>query len=99
MMRPTFYASSPPAVNGQINVDYSQVTATAPLNAATAIGGLWDTGVWDTAVWGAGLELSRQWQGAAGIGYCGAPNIATNTNSIDLQWLATDVVMEPGAIL
>ena len=99
MMRPTFYASSPPAANGQINTDFSQVTATAPLTSTSAVGGLWDSGVWDTAVWGAGLELHRQWQGAAGIGYCGAPNIATNTNSIDLQWLATDVVMEPGAIL
>ena len=101
MMRPTFYASSPPAVNGQINVDFSQVPATAPLNAAYPIGSVWDdpAALWDTAIWGAGLELSRQWQGAAGVGYCGAPNIATNTNSIDLQWLATDVVMEAGGIL
>ena len=99
MMRPTFYASSPPDAYGQINVDFDQSPATAVLAVANAIGGLWDAGVWDTAIWGAGLELSRQWQGAAGAGYCGAPNIATNTNSIELQWLATDVVMEPGAIL
>ena len=99
MMRPTFYASSPPSAYGQINVDFDQSPATAVLAVANAIGGLWDTGVWDTAVWGAGLELSRQWQGAAGVGYSGAPNIATNTNAIELQWLATDVVMEPGAIL
>ena len=99
MMRPTFYASSPPAVLGQINVDYDKSPATATLAAASAIGALWDTGVWDTGVWGSGLELSRLWQGASGVGYCGAPNVATNTNSIELQWLATDVVMEPGAIL
>ena len=99
MMRPTFYASSPPSVSGQINVDYDQSPATATLSAASAIGALWDTGVWDTALWGAGLELSRQWQGAAGVGYCGAPNVATNTNSIELQWIATDIVLEAGAIL
>ena len=99
MMRPTFYASSPPEALGQINVDYDQSPTTTPLAAASAIGGLWDTGVWDTAVWGAGLELSRQWQGASGVGYNGAPNVATNTNSIELQWLATDVVLEAGAIL
>ncbi|MDO8707030.1 MAG: hypothetical protein Q7J84_19045, partial [Sulfuricaulis sp.] len=95
MMRPTFYASSPPAVLGQINVDYDQSPATATLAAASAIGSFWDVGLWDGAVWGAGLELSRQWQGAAGVGYCGAPNINTNTNSIELQWLSTDVVFEP----
>lgn len=99
MIRPTFYASSPPAVNGQINVDFDQSPSTATLAAATAIGGVWDTGLWDTAIWGAGLELSRQWQGTSGVGYCGAANINTNTNSIDLQWIATDIVFEKGAIL
>lgn len=99
MMRPTFYASSPPAVSGQINVDFDDSISTATLAAASAIGALWDTGVWDTAVWGAGLELSRLWQGAAGVGYCGAPNLKTNTNSIDLQWLSTDIVFEQGAII
>lgn len=99
MMRPTFYASSPPSANGQINVDFDQSPSTATLATANAIGGLWDVGTWDSAVWGAGLELSRQWQGAAGVGYCGAPNITTSTNSIDLQWIATDVVYERGGIL
>ena len=99
LMRPTFYASSPPAVLGQINVDFDQGAATASLAAASAIGALWGVGLWGVGVWGAGLELSRVWQGAAGVGYCGAPNINTNTNAIDLQWLATDVVFEPGAIL
>lgn len=99
MMRPTFYATSPPAVNGQINVDFDQSPSTAVLASASAIGGLWDQATWDNGMWGAGLQLYRQWQGANGVGYSGAPNIATNTNSIQLQWLATDVVMEPGAIL
>lgn len=103
MMRPTFYASSPPAVLGQINVDYDQSPATATLAAATAVGTLWDATAagdkWDAAIWGSGLELSRLWQGASGVGYNGAPNITTNTNSIDLQWLATDIVLEAGGIL
>ena len=103
MMRPTFYASSPPSVSGQINVDYDKSPSTATLSAASAIGALWDstslTQRWDSGLWGSGLEISRQWQGANGVGYCGAPNIATNTNSIELQWLATDIVLEAGAIL
>lgn len=99
MMRPTFYASSPPSVSGQINVDFDNAPASATLASASAVGALWDTGVWDTALWGAGLELSRLWQGASGVGYCGAPNIKTSTNAIDLQWLATDVVFETGGII
>ena len=98
MMRPTFYATSAPSVLGQINVDFDQSPATATL-ATAAIGGLWDLGLWDSALWGGGLGIIHQWQGASGVGYCGAPAIASNTNSIELQWLATDVVMEAGAIL
>jgi hypothetical protein len=99
MMRPTFYASSPPAVSGQINVDFDQSPSTATLSAASSVGGIWDSGLWDTALWGSDLELSRLWQGAFGVGYCGAPNVTTNTNSIDLQWLATDIVYETGGII
>ena len=99
MIRPTFYASSPPSVNGQINVDFDDSPSTATLSTASAIGGLWDAGLWDTALWGASLELSRLWQGASGVGYCGAPNITTSTNAIDLQWLSTDCVYEIGGII
>lgn len=99
MMRPTFYASSPPSVLGQINVDFDQSAASSVLNTAAAIGGVWDIDRWDAAVWGSGRDLYRQWQGAFGVGYCGAPNVATKTIGIDLQWLSTDIVLEPGAIL
>ncbi len=99
MMRPTFYASSPPMVNGQINVDFDQSPSTAVLATSSAVGGIWDQATWDQGVWGSGLELQRQWQGAAGVGYCGAPNVSSNTNSIQLNWLATDIVFEQGAIL
>lgn len=99
MMRPTFYASSPPSINGQINVDFDQSPALPVLTSSSAIGGVWDVALWDTDVWGSGLDLYRQWQGASGVGYCGAPNVATSTNAINLNWLATDVVFETGAIL
>ena len=99
MIRPTFYASSPPNAFAQLNVDFDKSPATASISAANPIGSLWDTGTWDSAVWGADLELSRLWQGAQGIGYCAAPNIKTLTNGIELEWLSTDIVMEPGGIL
>lgn len=99
MVRPTFFASSPPSVNGQVNVDFDKNPATAMLSVASNVGGTWDSATWDSGIWGADLELSRLWQGATGVGYCGAPNINTNTLGIQLQWIATDIVFEKGAIL
>lgn len=99
MMRPTFFASSTPSVFGQINVDFNLDPATGALSVSQNTAGVWDTATWDNGTWGADLEITRQWQGARGVGYCGAPNINTNTLGVNLQWVATDVVYEQGAIL
>ena len=99
MLRPTFLSSAPPSVNGQINVDFDTSAATSSLAVASNSGARWDAAVWDTGTWGSDLALSRVWQGAQGVGYCGAPNINTNTLGIQLQWIATDIVFEKGAIL
>jgi hypothetical protein len=99
MIRPTLYASSTPSINGQVNVDFNTDPSTVTLSVGVSSAGQWDAGKWDTAVWGSGLTLSRVWQGTSGIGYCGAPNIVTNTSGIELQWVSTDLVMEPGGII
>lgn len=99
MMRPTLYASSSPSIYGQINVDFDLTPATSSLSIGTNPAGSWDSGSWDSGMWGSDSTLSRTWQGTTGIGYSGAPNIVTNTNGIQLQWVSTDIVMEPGGIL
>ncbi len=99
MIRPTFFASSTPSVNGQINVDFDTSAATSMLATSANTGALWGVSLWGVGLWGTSLSLSRIWQGAQGVGYCGAPNISTNTIGIQLQWIATDIVFEKGAIL
>lgn len=101
MIRPTFYSSSPltSGVSAQVNVGFNTDPSTAPISTATDSAAVWDVGTWDTSLWGSGMVLSRIWQGAQGIDYCGAPNIASLTSGISLQWVSTDIVMEPGGII
>lgn len=99
MMRPTMLTNGSPSVQGSINVDFDASEPTSNLSTAPVTGATWDSGTWDTALWAESLSLSRIWQGTAGIGYCGAPRLKTETTGLQLQWVATDLVFEPGAIL
>lgn len=99
MMRPILLIDSTQQVNGGINVDFDQSAPVSSVGTASFTGALWDTGVWDTDVWTDTLSVSKQWQGASGVGYCGAPHLQANIDGATLQWLSTDVVMEVGGIV
>lgn len=99
MMRPTLYANGNPSIQGTINVDFNLAAPTSNLTTATINAALWDTGEWDESLWGEDLTLTNLWQGTVGVGYCGAPRLAANTNGINLQWVSTEVVLEPGGIV
>lgn len=98
MMRPTFYINSSQTINANINIDFDQSAPSSSVGTTTFSGSTWDSGVWDTALWTDTLSLSNQWQGTTGVGWWGAPHIQSNLTAT-LQWLATDVVLEPGGIL
>ena len=99
MMRPTMYANGAPSVQANINVDFDQSAPSANLNTVPIQGALWDSGVWDTGEWGADLSLITAWQGATGVGYCGALRLASSTTGFQLQLVSTDIVVETGEIL
>jgi hypothetical protein len=99
MMRPVLMINSTQQINGGINVDFDQTAPASSIGTASFSGAVWDTTDWDDGLWTDTLSVSEQWQGAVGVGYCGAPHLQSNLNGASLQWLATDIVMEPGAIL
>lgn len=99
MMRPTLYVSGTPEIYGNINTDFDATDPTAPLSASPSAYGVWDVGLWDTAIWGTDLVLDKEWQGASGLGYCGAPILKVAANGIAVQWVATDVLWTPGGVL
>ena len=101
MIRPTFQTNASPMVFGGVNVDYDTADNSASLQAISPGGAaVWDTAVWDAAFWAPDVSPALAWQGAQGIGYCGAPRIkATVSAGQRLQWASTDVVFRKGGIL
>lgn len=99
LMRPTLLTNGSPSIQGTMNVDFSTADPTSALATVAVVGGTWGSAVWNTGLWGADLSLSAVWQGTTGVGYCGAPRLASQTNGLQLQWIVTEVVMEPGAVI
>ena len=99
MMRPTLMTNGSPSIQGAINVDFDLSPPSSNLSTLTITGATWDSAVWDTGLWQNTLITSRNWQGATGIGYAGGVRLDSSTNGIQLQWVATDVVMESGGII
>ena len=61
--------------------------------------GIWNTSTWNNSVWGAGLTVSKVWQGVTGIGYAGSVNMSVASQGVDFHWASTDYVMETGGVL
>ena len=99
MMRPTMYLNGTPSLQGSINVDFETAAPTSNLSVPALVGGVWDTAIWDSALWGDVQPVSRLWQGAFGVGYCGAPRFASTSTGVQILYLSTDVVFEPGGII
>ena len=99
MMRPILRTNGSPSIQGAINTDFNLAAPASNLATVTITGARWDSAVWDTDVWQDTLAVSKNWQGATGIGYSGGVRLDSSTNGLQLEWVATDVVMEPGAIL
>ena len=99
MMRPMLRINSTQTVNAGMNVDFDQSAPVSSIGTASFSGALWDTALWDSGLWSSTLSVSAVWQGATGVGYCGAPHLQANLDGASLEWLSTDVVLEPGAIV
>jgi hypothetical protein len=99
MARPILRSDGSPAVFAGINIDFSISDTTAPLEFAPTTAATWDVGVWGSAVWGGQLNIFQNWQGLNGVGYYGAPVVKTASSQLQVKWVATDIVIEGGAIL
>lgn len=103
-MRPVFYTNGTPSVVTQINVDFNLSDPTASAAFSPTQYGIWNStnavnGNWNQALWGDELAISQAWQGANGIGRCGAPHVIANCQGFNLQWMSTDIIWKPGGLL
>jgi hypothetical protein len=99
MIRPMLLINSTQQVNANMNVDFDQTAPASAIGTVTFSGASWDSAKWDQSTWSSTLTVSALWQGSTGVGYAGAPHIQANLDGASMQWVSTDVVMEPGAII
>lgn len=99
LLKPVFRASGTPSVLAALNIDFDLSDNTAALNFTPFNSATWDNGTWDMSLWGGDLQILQKFQGAKGIGYYAAPQVKTSSKGIDLRWVSTGIVYEPGGIL
>lgn len=99
MSRPIFRSNGSPSVAAAVNIDFNTDVPIASLTYTPSTYAKWDSALWDEALWGGGLSVFQNWQGVNGVGYYGAPVVQTAANGIEVRWVSTDLVIEPGAIL
>ncbi len=98
MMRPMISSNGIPGVLVDVNVDFDTSVPTGSASLSPMPTAVWDTAIWDATMW-SGDTIYKVWQGVSGIGFCGAPVLVATINGMDCRWLATDVVLEPGAVI
>lgn len=99
LTRPNILTSGTPSLYGGVNVDFNLSDTTSPLNFSPTSYGVWDTGLWDTAVWGSDLSPLNNWQGVNAVGSAAAPVLKIAANGIQVEWISTDLVWQPGGTL
>jgi hypothetical protein len=102
MVRPILQTDNTvPNVLCGISTDFDTVNLSNEItfNPSLAKVGIWNTSKWDDASWGAGLTVSKVWQGVTGIGYAGSVNLSVASQGVDFHWASTDYVMESGGVL
>jgi len=102
MVRPILQTDNVvPNVLCGISTDFDTVNLSNQItfNPSLANVGIWNTGTWNNSAWGAGLTVSKVWQGVTGIGYAGSVNMSVASQGVDFHWASTDYVMEQGGVL
>lgn len=94
--RPNILTTGAPTILIGLSVDFNLMETVTPVTFSPTAYGVWDTAIWDAALWGQSLNLTSNWQGVTGIGYCAAPQFQTASKGIQIKWASTDVVFQAG---
>lgn len=99
MAQPILQSNGTPDIFLGLNVDFDTNDPTATLTFTPTAYGTWDTAVWDTGVWGGALSVLKNWQSIIGLGFCAATRMVCAAQGIEVRWVATNFVWEPGAVI
>lgn len=100
MFRPIFLTNGSLNFSIGLNVDFDDG---GPLDLAVYTVpdiALWDVAIWDGSIWAIDLLVIRDWRTpAVKTGFRASGSLRVATNSLIIQWAATDYLMEKADIL
>jgi hypothetical protein len=80
-----------------IDVDFKDSNIVGEATYTVTSGAQWDVSNWDEAYWAASLDIVRQWSSPQeNIGTWFAGKLRISTNSLEVHFLASDIMFERG---
>lgn len=100
MYRPVLAVNGPLSFLTDIDVDFNDTEISGTATYSVTSGAQWDVNNWDDSYWAAGLEVTKEWTSPAQWdGRCAAGKVKIATNSLTVQWLASDWIGQKGDFL
>lgn len=100
LFRPMLRTNGPLTFSVGVAVDFETTPTLSTASYTTFTGGRWDVALWDASYWAAGLEVQLDWSTpGAKPGTWGAGLLTVATNSIEIQWAASDYTYVVGALV
>jgi len=99
MVRPLLSSSGNPSFLMGLNTDFADSTPTDAPTTAEITGSLWGAAVWGTDIWAGTTEISKDWQGVAGVGMCAAIRLNVTANGVSCAVNSFDILYETGGVL
>lgn len=96
MLRPSIATDGTPTVQVALNVDYDDGDRFGTLTFSASSGALWGIALWGIGLWASGLQTLKNWIGVTGVGLCAATLLKVAAQGLEIRWLATDYLFEPG---
>ena len=98
MARPILIGANPPAVQAQMNVEYSfnPIYSSPSFNAT--VGANWDEGVWDEASWSGSMNTYAAWVGVQNMGYYGSLRLSVKGDP-GTVYVSSNVMYQTGGVM
>lgn len=95
LFRPQLLTDGNVVFNIGLSVDFQNNPPLATASYTVTAGAVWDAAHWDVDSWAAGLEIKQEWQTPSSYpGRCAAGLLRIATNSLEIQWAASDYIYE-----
>lgn len=83
-----------------IDVDFGDTAIAGTATYSVSSGAQWDVSLWDVGTWAQGMEIAKNWTSPEeNVGFVAAGKLKIATNSLTIQWMASEYLYEPGGPL